>query len=422
MIPEDQFQSSVGQSSLALPREVAIEGARPSRRRVSWRLLRWLALLGLALGGLATWELFSSNNPSVKSHTDSGKLAMVPVQADQAKTGDFPIYLNGLGIVQAFYGVTMRARVDGELQQVYFQEGQSVEKGDLIAQIDPRPYQAQLDQARAKKAQDEAQLASARLMLQRDSQLIKNKVIDQQTYDTQKYATDQLQALVQADQAAIDNAQTQLDYTRLVAPISGRVGIRLVDPGNIVHSSDTGGIVTINQVQPISVLFTLPQQDLGKVRDALQQNKALQVVALDRDNSSALSNGTLAVLDNQIDSTTATVKLKATFDNTDLRLWPGQFVNIRLLLGTKSDAVTVPASAVQRGPNGMYVYSISPDNKAEMRPVTVGSTEDNRTLVESGLQGGDRIVVDGQYRLQPGATVEITKDLAGADSGKAKKQ
>ena len=417
MISEDKFRSS-----LALPREIGVESARPPRMRFSWRLLRWLVLLGLALAGLATWKLFSSKNPSVESHTGGGKLAMVPVQADQAKTGDFPIYLNGLGIVQAFYGVTIRARVDGELQQVYFQEGQSVEKGDLIAQIDPRPYQAQLDQAKAKRAQDEAQLASARLMLQRDSQLINNKVIDQQTYDTQKYATDQLQALVQADQAAIDNAQTQLDYTRLVAPIYGRVGIRLVDPGNIVHSSDTGGIVTINQVQPISVLFTLPQQDLGKVRDALHQNKALQVVALDRDNSSALSNGTLAVLDNQIDSTTATVKLKATFDNTDLRLWPGQFVNVRLLLGTKSDAVTVPASAVQRGPNGMYVYSISPDNKAEMRPVTVGSTEDNRTLVESGLQGGDRIVVDGQYRLQPGATVEITKDLAGADSDKAKKQ
>jgi multidrug efflux system membrane fusion protein len=347
---------------------------------------------------------------SERSDTGSSKLAVVPVRADQAKTGDFPIYLNGLGIVQPFYGVTIRARVDGELQQVYFQEGQSVKKGDLIAQIDPRAYQAQLDQARAKKAQDEAQLASARLMLQRDSQLISNRVIDQQTYDTQKYATDQLQALVQADQAAMDNAQTQLDYTRLVAPISGRVGIRLVDPGNIVHSSDTGGIVTINQVQPISVLFTLPQQDLGKVRDALQQNKALQVVALDRDNSSSLSNGRLAVLDNQIDSTTATVKLKATFDNTDLRLWPGQFVNVRLLLGTKSDAVTVPTSAVQRGPNGMYVYSLSADNKAEMRPVTLGSTEDNRTLVESGLQGGDRIVVDGQYRLQPGAIVEVAKN------------
>jgi membrane fusion protein, multidrug efflux system len=197
----------------------------------------------------------------------------------------------------------------------------------------------------------------------------------------------------------------------------------LVDPGNIVHSTDTGGIVTINQVQPISVLFTLPQQDLGKVRNALQQNNTLQVLALDRDNLSTLSDGTLAVLDNQIDSTTATVKLKATFDNTDFRLWPGQFVNVRLLLGNKPDAVTVPAQAVQRGPNGMYVYLLGPDsNKAEMRPVTVGSTEDNWTLVESGLQGGDRVVVDGQYRLQPGTTVEITKTPASADSGKAKRQ
>ena len=338
------------------------------------------------------------------------------------KSRNFPFYLNGLGIVQPFNAVTIRARVDGELQQVYFQEGQNVQKGDLIAQIDPRPYQAQFDQAKAKKAQDEAQLASAQLMLQRNAQLIKSRVIDQQTYDTQKYTTDQLQALVQADQAAIDNAQTQLDYAHIVAPISGRVGIRLVDPGNIVRSSDTGGIVTINQLQPVSVVFTLPQQDLGKVRDALQQNKALQVLALDRDNLSTLSDGTLAVLDNQIDSTTATVKLKATFENADFRLWPGQFVNVRLLLETKPDALTVPAPAVQRGPNGMYVYVLSADNKAEMRSISIGSTEDNWTLVESGLQGGDRVVVDGQYRLQPGATVEVTKDLAGVDSDKAGKQ
>ncbi len=364
------------------------------------------------------WRSRPASGSAEMSHANNSKRAVVPVQAAQAEVGKFPMYLNGLGIVQPFYGITMRARVDGELEQVYFQEGQSVEKGDLIAQIDPRTYQAQLDQAKAKKAQDEAQLASSQLMLQRDTQLIKNRVIDQQTYDTQRYATDQLQALVQADQAAIDNAQTQLDYTHLVAPISGRVGIRLIDPGNIVHSSDTGGIATINQVQPISVLFTLPQQELGKVREALQQNKALQVVALDRDNSSTLSNGTLAVLDNQIDSATATVKLKATFDNADLRLWPGQFVNVRLLLGTKSNAVTVPAPAVQRGPRGMYVYLLSPDNKAEMRPVIVGSTEDNRTLVESGLQGGDRIVVDGQYRLQPGATVEMANNSTGDESRK----
>ncbi len=418
MSSQDEFRSS-----LALPRDVAIESARPTRMNLFWRLLRWLVLIGLVLGGLALWKWRHAASPAEGNHEASSKRAAVPVVAGNVEVRNFPIYLNGLGIVQPFYGVTMRARVDGELQQVYFQEGQNVQKGDLIAQIDPRPYQAQLDQAKAKKAQDEAQLASAQLMLQRDAQLIKNRVIDQQTYDTQKYTTDQLQALVQADQAAIDNAQTQVDYTHLVAPISGRVGIRLVDPGNIVHSSDTGGIVTINQVQPISVLFTLPQQELGKVRDALeQQNNTLHVLALDRDNLSTLSSGTLAVLDNQIDSTTATVKLKATFDNADFRLWPGQFVNVRLLLGTKPNALTVPAPAVQRGPNGMYVYVLGPDNKAEMRSVTIGSTEDNWTLVESGLQGGDRVVVDGQYRLQPGATVEITKDLADADAGKAKKQ
>ena len=410
MSPENDFQSSV-----VLPRDVAIEGARPPRMSIFWRLVRWVVLVGLAVGGLALWQWRHVADEPEGSHAAAGKRGPVPVVAGKVQVRNFPIYLNGLGIVQPFYGVTIRARVDGELQQVYFQEGQDVQKGDLIAQIDPRPYQAQLDQAKAKKAQDEAQLASAQLMLQRNAQLIKNRVIDQQTYDTQKYTTDQLQALVQADQAAIDNAQTQLDYTHLVAPISGRVGIRLVDPGNIVRSSDAGGIVTINQVQPISVVFTLPQQELGKVRDALQQNKALQVFALDRDNLSTLSHGTLTVLDNQIDSTTATVKLKATFDNADFRLWPGQFVNVRLLLGTKPDALTVPAPAVQRGPNGMYVYVLGADNKAEMRSISIGSTEDNWTLVESGLQGGERVVVDGQYRLQPGAAVEITKDLADAD-------
>lgn len=419
MISQNEFRSSQ-----ALPRDVA-ESVPPSRMSSFWRIMRWVILLGLLGGGFALWRIRTTEagvreNPQARG-TARGP---VPVVAGQAERRDFPLYLNALGTVQAYNSVTVRARVDGELQQIYFQEGQNVQKGDLLAQIDPRTYQAQLDQARAKKAQDEAQLANARIVLSRNAQLIKNSVIDQQTYDTQKYAVDQLQALVAADQAAIDNTQTQLDYTRITAPISGRVGIRLVDAGNIVRSTETTGMLTINQVQPISVVFTLPQQELREVRDAIQQKATLKVIALDRDNLSVLSEGTLEVLDNQIDSTTATLKLKAVFANTKYDLWPGQFVNVRLLLGTKDGAVTAPAKSIQRGPNGSYVYVIGADDKVAMRPVKVGATEDDWTLVESGLQAGDKVVVDGQYRLQPGAKVQATKDAGESigDSGKPAKQ
>ena len=386
---------------------------------MSWRLARWVILLGLIGGGFFVWRIRTTEAGGREDAQARGALrGPIPVVAGQAERRDFPVYLNALGTVQAYNSVTIRARVDGELQQISFQEGQNVQKGDLLAQIDPRTYQAQLDQAVAKKAQDEAQLANARVALGRNAMLLKNSVVDQQTYDTQKYTVDQLQALVAADQAAVENARTQLDYTRITAPISGRVGIRLVDAGNIVRSTDTSGLLTINQVQPISVVFTLPQQDLRSVRDALQQAKTLRVLALDRDNLSTLAEGTLEVLDNQIDSTTATVKLKAIFANTSYDLWPGQFVNVRLLLGMKDGAVTVPAKAIQRGPNGAYVYVLDAEKKADMRPVKVGATEGEWTLVESGLQPGDQVVVDGQYRLQPGATVEVTKDLAAsADPG-----
>jgi multidrug efflux system membrane fusion protein len=413
MISQNEFRSSQ-----ALPRDVAIESVPPSRMSSFWRITRWVILLGLLAGVFALWKI-RTTEAGVRENPQARGMAPVPVVAGQAERRDFPLYVNALGTVQAYNSVTVRARVDGELQQIYFQEGQNVQKGDLLAQIDPRTYQAQLDQAKAKKAQDEAQLANARIVLSRNALLLKNSVIDQQTYDTQKYAVDQLEALVAADQAAIDNTQTQLDYARVTAPISGRVGIRLVDAGNIVRSNETGGILTINQVQPISVVFTLPQQELRGVRDAIQQKNTLKVIALDRDNLSVLSEGTLEVLDNQIDSTTATVKLKAVFANTNYDLWPGQFVNVRLLLGVKNGAVTAPAKAIQRGPNGSYVYVIGAEEKAAMRPVKVGATEDDWTLVESGLEAGDRVVVDGQYRLQPGAKVHVTKDLAeSTDSGK----
>jgi multidrug efflux system membrane fusion protein len=338
-----------------------------------------------------------------------GSQGPVPVVVGEAQARDFPVYLDGLGTVQAFNSVTVRPRVDGEIQQIFFQEGQAVKKGDQLAQIDARPYQAQYEQALAKKAQDEAQLANARLVLSRNETLLKNRVVDQQTYDTQRYATQQLQALVQADQAAADDARTQLDYTRLVAPISGRAGIRLVDEGNVVRAADSSGIVVINQVQPISVVFTLPQQDLGAVRDALQQDggKPLEVLAFDRNNQSSLGQGALAVLDNQIDPATATVKLKATFANADLRLWPGQFVNVRLLLDVKKAAVCVPDSAIQRGPDGSYVYVLQTGDAVAMRDVQPGASEGGWTLIDKGLSAGERVVVDGQYRLKPDSKVTI---------------
>ena len=388
-----------------------------------WRIVRWAILLGLLGGGLALWKIRSTEAGAREDPQARGMArGPVPVVAGRAERRDFPLYLNALGTVQAYNSVTVRARVDGELQQIYFQEGQNVQKGDLLAQIDPRTYQAQLDQAKAKKAQDEAQLANAKIVLSRNALLLKNSVVDQQTYDTQKYAVDQLQALVAADQAALENAQTQLDYARITAPISGRVGIRLMDAGNIVRSTDTAGMLTINQVQPISVLFTLPQQELRGVRDAIQQKKALKVIALDRDNLSVLTEGTLEVLDNQIDATTATVKLKAVFANTNYDLWPGQFVNVRLLLGMKDGAVTAPAKAIQRGPNGSYVYVIGAEEKVAMRAVKVGATEADWTLVETGLEAGDRVVVDGQYRLEPGAKVQVKDVAEGGDSEKPGKQ
>jgi multidrug efflux system membrane fusion protein len=393
-------------SSAAAPisREIPPVAVRHGHRKL------WVLGAVVLAGGFFAWRIFAPHGESRAEHMrDEMEKGPVPVVAGEAQARDFPVYLDGLGTVQAFNSVTVHPRVDGEIQRIFFTEGQDVKKGDQLAQIDPRPYQAQYEQAVAKKAQDEAQLANARLVLARNEELIKSRVIDQQTYDTQRYAAQQLQALVQADQAAIDNAQTQLDYTRLLAPISGRVGIRLVDEGNVIRSADSSGIVVINQVQPISVIFTLPQQQLGQVRDALQQSggQPLQVFAVDRNNQSVLGKGTLAVLDNQIDPTTATVKLKATFENADLRLWPGQFVNVRLLLGVKKGAVCVPDAAIQRGPSGPYVYVIGAGDTANMRSIQPGASEDGWTLIESGLTAGEHIVVEGQYRLKPGAKVTI---------------
>jgi membrane fusion protein, multidrug efflux system len=332
----------------------------------------------------------------------------VPVVAGKVEQKDVPIYLDGLGTVQAFNTVTVRSRVDGELQQVLFAEGQDVKAGDLLAVIDPRPYQAALDQAVAKKAQDEAQLANTKIVLARNTDLLTRKVIAQQDFDTSKYQVDQFQAMVQGDQAAIDNAKTQVDYTQIKSPIDGRTGVRIVDVGNIVHASDQNGIVVITQMHPISVVFTLPEQNLQSVLNEGGANGGLRVLALDRGNTTTLDEGALAVVDNQIDQTTGTVKLKATFPNNDLKLWPGKFVNARLILTTRKGAIVVPSSVVQRGPQGTYAYVIKPDKAVEMRPIKVAQTEANVALIDNGLKAGEQVVVDGQYKLQPGSRVELT--------------
>jgi multidrug efflux system membrane fusion protein len=332
----------------------------------------------------------------------------VPVVAGKVEQKDVPIYLDGLGTVQAFNTVTLRTRVDGELQQVLFAEGQDVKAGDLLAVIDPRPYQAALDQAIAKKAQDEAQLANTKIVLARNTDLLTRKVIAQQDFDTSKYQVDQFQAMVQGDQAAIDNAKTQVDYTQIKSPINGRTGVRIVDVGNIVHASDQNGIVVITQMHPISVVFTLPEQNLQSVLNEGGANGGLRVLALDRGNTTTLDEGALAVVDNQIDQTTGTVKLKATFPNNDLKLWPGKFVNARLILTTRKGAIVVPSSVVQRGPQGTYAYVIKPDKAVEMRPIKVAQTEANVALIDNGLKAGEQVVVDGQYKLQPGSRVELT--------------
>ena len=385
------------------------------------RKTRWiLILLLLALLGGAWWYFRANKQATGTASTSTGDhhsqgdnsphgsgQPPVPVVIGTVQRRDVPIYLDGIGTVQAFNTVTVRARIDGQIEQIAFKEGQDVKQGDLLAVIDPSPYQAAYDQAVAKKAQDEAQLANARQVFQRNSELLAKNVLDHQTYDTSKFQVDQFVALVQTDDANIEAAKVNLDYTRITAPISGRVGIRLVDEGNIVHASDTNGIVVITQLKPISVLFTLPQQQLAKINQAAGQN-ALKVFAYDRDNTKPISEGTLAVVNNQIDTTTGTIQLKATFANDDGKLWPGQFVNSRLLVTTQTGALVVPASVVQRGPQGSFAYVVNSNNIAEMRPITVGQIDAGIAIVESGLQEGEQVVVDGQYKLQPGAKVQAS--------------
>lgn len=339
----------------------------------------------------------------------------VPVIAGVVEKRDVPIYLDGIGTVQAFNTVIVNARVDGELKKVAFAEGHDVKAGDLLAQIDPAPYQATFDQAVAKKSQDEAQLVNARLNMTRDVDLYAKKAISTQDRDTQQALVNQLDAAVKADTAAIQSAEVQLDYTRIVAPIAGRAGLRLVDQGNVVRAANNAGIVVLTQLQPISLVFTLPEQDLGAIQTAGGATGNLHVFAVDRDTSTVLDEGKLTVINNQIDTTTGTIRLKADFPNDKFQLWPGQFANARLLLKVKKDGLVVPASVVQRGPQGSFAFVIRSDDTVEIRAVKVGQIEQGQALIEDGLQAGERVVADGQYKLQAGARVKI--DAVGPPAG-----
>ena len=384
-------------------------------KRFSWigkrEMLGGLALLALLL---VAWRglLHKADAAGTKKTPQA-----IAVDTAAVTRADVPIYLQGLGTVQAFYTVTVTARVDGELNKVAFTEGQAVHKGDLLAQIDPRPNQAAFDQAVATRTRDAAQLANAKRDLERYMTLQPEDLASKQTVDTQRATVDQLAAQIKIDDALIDNARAQLDYTRITSPIDGRTGIRLVDPGNIVRAADVTGIVVVTQVQPISVIFTLPEEALGAVGRALAAGP-VRVTTVTRDGGEVLDEGTLMLVDNQIDQSTGTIKLKASFDNVRNTLWPGQYVNARVLVRTDRNAMTIPDAAVQLGPDGPFTYVVTNDSTVEVRPLILGEQSDGMTIVTRGLAFNEHVVTGNQYRLQPGAHVHTTA-AAASSAGKA---
>ena len=343
---------------------------------------------------------------STKQTANDATGSRVPVAATTVVRKDVPIYLNGIGTIQAYNTVTVSSRQTGQITTVAFKEGQDVKAADLLAIVDPRPFQATLDQAVAKKAEDEAQLQNARVNYDRDTYLLAKKVVDPQDFDAQKYLVEQFAALVQSDIANIEAAQVNLDYCKITSPIEGRIGLRLVDQGNIVEGISTKAICTITQLKPISLVFTLPEAQLTEVNEQAATT-VLKVLAMDTTNTRILSEGTLSVVNNQIDTTTGTVQLKATFANKDLKLWPGEFVNARLLITVQHDGLVVPAATVQRGPEGTFVYIIDDQEIARKQNVEVTQIDDGVALINSGLQERQQVVVDGQSRLQPDAKVQI---------------
>ncbi len=381
----------------------------------------WVWLVILAAAAAAVW-LIQSRGTQAQGPRGAGaggrtaRNMVVPVAASPAVRGDIPVYFDGLGSVTPFYTVSVHSRVDGQLMNVYFKEGQFVKEGDLLLQIDPRPFQVMLEQAEGQMAHDQAVLANAKVDLARYQTLLAQDAIPKQQLDTQVATVAQEEGAIKTDQATIDNAKLQITYSRITAPISGRIGLRLVDPGNIVHANDTNPLLVITQLQPITVVFTLPEDSLPPVLEKVHAGARLQVDAYNRDRSRKLDTGYLLTTDNQIDQTTGTLRLKGVFENRASTLFPQQFVNVRLLVETKRNQVLVPSVAVQRGAQGTYVYVVKPDNTADVRVVTTGVSEGGRTEIDKGVEIGENIVVDGADKLQPGSKVTV-RTPTGAPTG-----
>ncbi len=375
-----------------------------------------LPLAAMLAAGVAVWRSIDWSEHAKAA--GPARQQEIPVTAGTAETRNVPVYVRGLGTVQAHYMVTVRTRVDGEIMQVFYREGQEVKAGDRLLQIDPRPFQAALDQAKATQQKDEAQLAGAEVDLKRYAGLVGPGYQTKQAYDDQKALVAQLQATVKADQAVIEADALNLTYADVRSPIDGRTGARLVDPGNFVQASQGTALVTIAQIKPIYVDFPVPQDQLDAIRRN-QAKKPLAVLAYASDDKTLLSEGELTLINNQVDATTGTVQLKGTFANQDERLWPGEFVNARLVLAERENAVTVPAQTVMHGPDGDYVYVIKPDDTVERRSVEVVSVQDQIAVIAKGLAAGDKVVVEGQYRLTDGAKIKIRPATPATAAGPA---
>jgi len=379
------------------------------------RLLRhwWIVLLAICLVAIGAYVFFIKDQRRAAKENQNQLTRTVPVVAVEAKKTAFNVYISGLGSVTPHNTVTVKSRVDGQLMEVLFREGQIVSSGDLLAKIDPRPFEAQLIQAEGQMARDQALLKNAQLDLQRFRSLLERGAIPKQQADTQEALVHQYEGAVKADQGQIDNVKLQLVYCRITAPISGRVGLRLVDPGNIIHTNDPNGLVVITQLQPIAVIFPIPEDSLPEVLARLRAGEHLPVEAYDREMRQKLAVGSLLTADNQIDPTTGTVRLKATFPNEKNELFPNQFVNARLLVDVRREAIVVPASAIQRGPQGTFVYVVKADQTATLRPVDVNEIQGGDASIKTGLSPGELVVVDGQDRLREGTKVDLRPQSGG---------